>query len=272
MYVASLAHTIAPQSAITLYQVMDDCLEGDVAHLLPALHHFFQRVQRSAGKRGIINMSFGARPLSANAPSAPGNWNGQSAPLALHAFLKFADQHGIVNVASAGNDSHDGNGNSLLPPLPASWPAAFDEIVVGVAATANEVDNGRTCYSNRMDLNQHGIAAPGGGITPNGKQPCAPAAILNLCTVQGQPASQPTRHCLIGMTSQGTYSYLTGTSFGAPIVAGIAALIEGDQLAAVGGIAQQCVPLGNVFGSVQSMPDPHLGKGLVRYRSPYLPC
>lgn len=273
--VASLAQEVAPQSDVSLYRVMNHCGEGTLAHLMPALAHFIDQVTLS-GKHGIINMSLGAA---------------KGKPVILQALLLSAKKKGIVNVAAAGNNSWIANldpqgdpytftvngkdvyTSYISDPVSQTWPALFDS-VTGVAAIADNNQMERSCYSNSVDAN-FGIAAPGGGIEAIDVGACnAEYFIKEYCQAGGVWAKE---HCLIGVDSQGQFKYLAGTSFAAPLVSGIAALIEGDHLALSQprppGLTPICRtnPQHDVYDNPSPTTDRLLGKGIARYIPPQCP-
>jgi subtilisin family serine protease len=116
----------------------------------------------------------------------------------------------MMVVAAAGNNS--ANLDSPEPAnLPANWPSVF-----GVAASTQT--NGRSCFSNRGN-----IAAPGGNgrAGGHGEKQCVPA--------NSSCSGPDCQYSVIGpimKTNKNTgFIYWSGSSFAAPMVAGLAALV-----------------------------------------------
>ena len=137
----------------------------------------------------------------------------------LHAAVLLARDRGVVVVAAAGNDSYVGT-KPLSPHLPAAYPS-----VIGVAAS--NVRRERACFSNWGD-----VSAPGGNgglneelmtkLREHGTKleyfDCLPRS--DKCVGECDDA-------MIGLTHyrHKGYSYWSGTSFSAPLVSGLAALV-----------------------------------------------
>jgi subtilisin family serine protease len=130
--------------------------------------------------------------------------------------LHDASGQGAVIVAAAGNE-HNGEGE----PPPAQLPAAYDFVL---AAEASNEEGKRACFSNRGD-----VRAPGGEGGPVGQDGCA--SVVHKCS------ADCTEKCSDGVIGpvlfppNGNaywpthYGYWSGTSFSAPLVSGLAALV-----------------------------------------------
>lgn len=131
----------------------------------------------------VINTSLGTYP-----PGSP-------SPTALYDAVNYANSHGVLVVASAGNE---GNNNDILPVYPASYGLPN---VISVAATdQNDVMVEFTNFGTSVH-----VAAPGANILSTMGPNLTPA----LCTASEFPG----------------YDYCMGTSMSAPHVAGIAGLL-----------------------------------------------
>jgi hypothetical protein len=144
---------------------------------------------------------------------------------------------------------------------------AYYEAVIGVAA--NNQQGQRSCFSNRGD-----IAAPGGngGVDPqNGDNPCAPrTGNATVAPTPCDPANIGMCHyAIIGPSTLSTttdYGAWSGTSFAAPIAAGVAAqgfhMLVGDQKAVIED--QNLIYCFLVAGAqTGAQPDSALGWGVI---------
>ena len=125
----------------------------------------------------------------------------------------------LVIVAASGND----NTNKL------DYPAAIPEVI---AVGATNMEGFRATYSDygsdALYASKLTVVAPGGDFTPNG-------SFGGVLTTGG--TAQPllmdglniTGHWGRNWDLQGQYRWTTGTSFSAPIVSGVVALIKGED-------------------------------------------
>ncbi|MEZ4590548.1 MAG: S8/S53 family peptidase [Chloroflexota bacterium] len=205
LFVAGLVNAIAPGAEIRLYRVLGPDNRGDLFLLLRELFNFLVETAESNNPATLINMSLGIR--------IPPDWVGASLPKQvemLQLMMQLAHCLNVTVVAAAGNNSARVN----LPEranLPALWPN-----VIGVAAS-NQA-NGRSCFSN-----QGNIAAPGG----DGSSGCQPT--LDACADENCPTGVigPVLRPVAFKNGRGTsnYIYWHGSSFSAPMVTGLAALV-----------------------------------------------
>jgi hypothetical protein len=221
LFVAGLIHAVAPRSEIHLYRVLDEFRMGDLWTLNLALHDFISTTLAAGDKPtgAVINLSLGGHPpqdyerrlaqLMGEAWS-PAQLSRLTRLLllevtSLKTLLSAAQGRGIVVVAAAGNDSY---GQEVIggPQIPAS----FSEFI-GVGSTG--IKGNRACFSNWGDA-----AAPGGDGNATTCQP-----MVDQCS----------DGCEYGLMSLVTvsdvfpmgYAYWAGTSFSAPLVSGLAALV-----------------------------------------------
>lgn len=239
LFVAGLAHAVAPQSEIYLVRVLENDGCGDLFGINEGIQRFISQTLEAKGTlRGtVLNLSLGV-----HTPPSPEKFGLPEEVKSLEYILAEAVSLGAVVVAAAGNDSFD-----KLPPVPPNEmeiPAQYP-FVVGVAASNNENDRG--CFSNRGD-----VAAPGGdGEFADGETPCVLPNCLadpNLCVISLAPNS-PTG-----------YAYWVGTSFATPLVSGQAALL-----------LEEGTPPGQVSDDIQAHaaptpPDLYLGSGIIHVR------
>ena len=217
LFVSGLVHAVAPQSEIYLVRVLDDTAQGDLQTLNGALVNFITHTLAISDTLdgGVINLSLGV-----HSPT------GEALPreiTSLDTILSAARCFGMVVVAASGNDSAE---SSPLPPqIPAGW-----ESTIGVAAS--NIAKQMACFSNAEK-----VLAPGG----DGEQPgCIPALDECVGTEETEVAqaegSCPLALISLSLASDTGYGYWNGTSFSAPLVSGLAALLydqEGETLADV---------------------------------------
>jgi subtilisin family serine protease len=167
----------------------------------------------------------------------------------LQKAVNVAHDRGIVVVAAAGNDSGK-DSIPLSPHLPAAFPS-----VIGVAGS--NINRQRSCFSNWGD-----VSAPAGDGAEN------PELVARLREAYGEKKVQESDcmpvvdkcdgRCAAGLTSlakhlfdgQIGYAHWSGTSFAAPLVSGLAALIQ-DQGAKGVLPPPTWVPPAEVFAAVR---------------------
>jgi subtilisin family serine protease len=209
LFSAGMAHALAPDSDIHLIRVLGNDNQGDLFTLIVALFDFIVAnlpENRPEDIWGIVlNLSLGIR-----VPPDEAGFDLPRNVLALQDLMQAARCLGMVVVAAAGNHS----AKQALPEpanLPANWPS-----VIGVAASTDR--NGRACFSNRGN-----IAAPGGNGRPGGHDEphCVPANK----TCQGPDCQYSVIGPVMKTSKNKGFIYWSGSSFAAPMVAGLAALV-----------------------------------------------
>jgi subtilisin family serine protease len=213
-FIAGLVHALAPGSDIRLVRVLGNDNRGDLFTLLKAIFNFLKeaaddREDRPSGL--VINLSLGVR-----VPPEEARFGLPGAVVALQYLMNASRCLGAVISAAAGNDSAR---NPSLPEaanLPARW-------VSGMGVAASTIDNRRACFSN-----QGRIAAPGGdGRTSDqdADRDCQPRTAD--CLDADCPAAVVGPVILPPYTDETKTAYLfwSGSSFSAPMVSGLAALV-----------------------------------------------
>ncbi len=232
VFVAGLAQRVAPQAELYLARVLDDHGHGDLFSLLQALHDLSGQL---ASTDMVLNLSLGAA-VSVDAMIRAGVWDavrdlyiathenvtGTMMDLlddllkkylyipSLRMLVKRLHDAGVVIIAAAGNESANTYGHR-----PSQIPARYPE-VIGVAASGK---NGLiSCFSNEGD-----VQAPGGSATGPG---CDMRNLGQFCECQGDCRD----YALISIVPRDSdnhsgFAYWRGTSFAAPMVSGLAALI-----------------------------------------------
>jgi subtilisin family serine protease len=205
LFVAGLVHAVAPASDIQLIRVLGDDKRGDLFTLNRALVEFVGSVVPLRPTGIVMNLSLGLR-----IPPEEAGFDLPDQVQSLRDIMAIARCLNIVVVAAAGNNSA-----GAISPEPPNLPAAWSS-VMGV--TASNQANGRACFSNRGD-----VAAPGG----DGRDPvdraghCAP----KLTSCQGPNCAYALIGPVLMPPAETGYTYWTGSSFAAPLVSGLAALV-----------------------------------------------
>lgn len=205
LFAAGITHAVAPAAEVQLIRVLNANNKGTMFSLNQALFDFIRANTTAADQIGVvINLSLGIR-----LPPGEAGFDLPAEVQSLRDLLRLADCAGMVVVAATGNDS----ANLPQPEpahLPANWPA-----IIGVAGSTQE--RGRATFSNRGEL-----AAPAG----NGRYDETTGKFLpanDACTTGDCP------YAIIGpvhKTETNTgFAFWSGTSFAAPMVAGLAALV-----------------------------------------------
>lgn len=263
LFVASLAHVVAPNSEIHLYRVLNDSNKG---YLEPLIANICQAVNEFADKNRqmgmpeenilcglVLNFSMGIYvDEAARQEALDGTKPFNELVPALYCLLKRIYERGGIIVAAVGNDSAQQS-----VPKPAHVPALYP-FVIGVEA--GSMAGRRSCFSNRGD-----VRAPGGDN-------------LNGCTVEPYESlsyEQRKETSVIGFVKEISpvtrYAFWRGTSFAAPMVSGLAALLLEAQKAsgkcdpgrveaiirgtqtAQGAPQSEDTPLINIFEAVSSL-------------------
>jgi len=215
IYVASLVNAVAPSTEIELYRVLNHCGVGDLLTLMNALDQF---IDNNGTQPAVINMSFGA--------VLPQNmlWAEESPKSILENLIEIAKENGIAIVAASGN------GSEYTTPIPAEWPASIPSVL---SVGASDGVKGMSCFSNQGDILAPGGNSPGNlnfkstTDIPNTKTLDGTAMMPTDCKARMDECSENPDMCIIGQNSDGGLSYLKGTSFSSPMVAGIVALAKG---------------------------------------------
>jgi subtilisin family serine protease len=202
LFVAGLAHAVAPASEIYLVRVLENDGCGDLFSISEGIQMFMNQMQQDPDRKGqpiVINLSLGVHK-----PPCPTSFGLPREVVSFQQVISDARKSGAVVVAAAGNSSYD-----KVSPNEMEIPAK-DPGVIGVAASNS--NGGRGCFSNEGD-----VAAPGGdGI--KGKTSCdIPAGVCD----------EDPRYCMVSLIYKpepAGCAYWVGTSFATPLVSGLAAL------------------------------------------------
>lgn len=214
VFAAYMAQAVAPHSKITLYRVLNEYGDGDLATLDESINDFVSAVAPSGP--GVINLSLGLHWYPESVwPDRCGRWRSNlETNEGLDAMLGLMRESGFVVVAAAGNDASNAGPNPrVVPPdSPASSPDA-----IGVAAS-NSVDGGKlACFSN---IGDGLVLAPGGDGRHVSQGKCENP--LGDCDQNPDVCENESLISLMPSSETG-YGYWTGTSFAVPLVSGLAA-------------------------------------------------
>jgi subtilisin family serine protease len=221
LFVAGLIHAVAPGSDIRLIRVLNKYGCGDLFTLNKALYYFIDKMEEERGTLDgtVINLSLGVlKPVSDDAESTDVelmSTDDSTEVLAkdtvesLRAAVLLAHSRGAVVVAAVGNDSY-AEGRLWPPQIPARYP-----FVIGVGGS--NVYRERACFSNWGD-----VSAPSGDARSDGMPgPCERRDVeCSSGDCDGSVIS-----LVWSPDSDEDYAYWRGTSFSAPLVSGLAALV-----------------------------------------------
>jgi thermitase len=171
-------------------EIAADCKSADVANAIRWL------VQDQGVK--IINLSFGGEYPNDRSPD----------PI-LDDAIREAQKAGALVVAGVGNGGKDNKGDRIdadpaTTDTPAFYPACFDG-VLGVGAVNDD--------GTKADFSNFG--------------PCVDLVAPGVSVLTTYDKNDP--YVVDGVTYRPQYTYVRGTSFAAPQVAGVAALIEAQN-------------------------------------------
>ncbi len=256
-FISGLVHALAPGSDIHLVRVLGNDNRGDLFTLLKAVFNFLKESvgdQENQPTGMVINLSLGVRvPPEEAKIGLPG------AVVALQYLMNASRCLGAVICAAAGNNS----AHTPFLPEPANLPARW---VSGMGVAASTIDNRRACFSN-----QGRIAAPGGDGRASKDHPesdCRPR------TADCQGADCPS--AVVGPVilppysdeTRTSYLFWSGSSFSAPLVSGLAALvIQAGQ----GQFTPNEVESLIICGATPTN-DPYLGVGVINVRRTLEDC
>lgn len=211
---------VAPSACVLPVKVLDDTGSGSFADIAEGIRYAVDNGAK------VINMSLGVNARY-----------GMTSDQFVDAALDYAENHNVLVVAAAGNDSSRKN---------VSYPAIYSTVV---AVGATDYANNLAGYSNRgtgLD-----IVAPGGdtSVDLNGDG-------------YGDGILQETFNANATGGAGFGYYFLQGTSMATPHVAGVAALLYANGLNTVNDIRQALFSTTTDLGSANF--DSTYGHGLIQ--------
>jgi subtilisin family serine protease len=205
---------VAPAARVVGVKVLNCLGSGSFADIIAGILY-----AASLDDVDVINMSLGAYfPKSAV--------GGGQLNAAMAKAINWANSHGVLVVSSAGNDGAgpgvgadlDHDGNFVHVPSQAG---------AGIGVWAGDIDGNVAGYSN-FGLTGAWVGAGGGDFTPASSHIPLAGCVLAPDLLHGFITSVCSTHSIF--FGCGPSSYLlggSGTSFSAPLVSGVAALVDG---------------------------------------------
>lgn len=215
IFVAGLIHAVAPAADLELVRVLgNNDGRGTLFDLLTALQEFYDRNgdANTLDLHGtVMNLSVGVHhPLLATFPTLAltDTFGLPDEVLSLKQLLRYGYDHGAIIVAAAGNDFAFGEDDTPW----SETPAAYD-FVISVGGSNH--GGSHSCFSNNGEL----FAPAGDGADSDCSGPSA-----QECHTNPTACVASVIHDDQGATNAG-FGYWVGSSFAAPQVSGLAALI-----------------------------------------------
>lgn len=167
----------------------------------------------------VINMSLGAR-FAKNLPGAA------QLVAALNKAVNFAGSQGVLVVSSAGNNGADLDHDRNVVNVPAQSGS-------GISVWAGDIDGNLAGYSN-FGRSGTWVGAGGGDNTPGSPSVPLAGCVLPAFGHDGIVSVCSTTSLFFGCGGGATVLFNgSGTSFSAPLVAGVAALVDGKASGAL---------------------------------------
>ena len=213
---------IAPEATLIGVKVLHNGT-GSFSAMIAAVLYASTPIAEGGAGANIINLSLGAG-FTKNQPGAASLKN------AIAKAMAFAEQHGVTVIAALGNSAFDldHTANLVFMPAMSTHTIAVSALgPVGWALGATNVDRPAS-YTN-FGQSAVDLAGPGGDFVLPGTALCSKPRVGG-----GPPVVQ---QCwvfdMVMSTVRGTtnsqYSWAAGTSMAGPAVAGVAALIVGQN-------------------------------------------
>jgi len=217
---------VAPKATIIGVKALHNG-SGSFGAVIAAILYASTPLSEGGAGADIINMSLGA-----TFPRGGGNTGAGPLIAALNKAVNFAARNTLV-VSAAGNDATDLDHSGSIISVPAQSGSGIAVSATGPIGYAVGYPNGATNFRRLASYSNFGnsaiwVAAPGGDgvFTPTSQ----------LCSIPRVPSGSVTAPCfafdLIISTVRGpaasttSYGFAAGTSFAAPAVSGVAALIK----------------------------------------------
>jgi len=195
---------VAPNAEIVAVKVLNCRGRGSFGEVIAGILY-------AAGLEevGVINLSLGAY-LPKNLPGSG------RLVAAMNKAVNVANSKGKLVVVAAGNNHRDLDHDGNYTFLPAQSGA-------GISIYATTIDGSLSPYSN-FGKSGTWVGAPGGSY-PNPSEPLPGCSGLHI--IQSLVVGACSTESIFLNCDESSYLYGQGTSFAAPLVAGVAALVDG---------------------------------------------
>jgi subtilisin family serine protease len=234
---------VAPQAQLVMVRVLNDSGSGSFSANLEGI------LYATENGANIINMSLGGYFDRTNPDD-------MSFVDIFQRVVDYAFQRGILLVAAAGNSTEDFNtatspGGSYADSLNA--PAGLHHVLsVGATGPVDQANfNTIAVYSNFGDFGT-AVFAPGG----NSADTVQADLVIGAC-------SSASAFC---PGAENSYLVGDGTSFASPLVAGEAAVVQGQSTTVAGSALETCIATSSIEPN-GTRPDPNYGSGVVNVLS-----
>jgi subtilisin family serine protease len=219
---------IAPKAKLLLVKVLGDGGSGSFSWLIQGIIYATQQ------HADVVNMSLGAAiPRNGKYLDDEGNVVNdtkatQELLVALSKATSYATKNGVTLIASAGNDSNNGNKDKSLVNIPADATG-----VISISATA-PIGWALAPLTTNLDrfasYSNYGtpavtFAAPGGDFAYPGNEIVIFRGVRQYVWALDMVLSTGR----VSATGAGSYTWMAGTSMAAPHATGVAALIIGKN-------------------------------------------
>jgi hypothetical protein len=279
LFVTSIIHRIAPSACFKVFHILNEYGLGSTDRLLSALKSCVELAHdcKGQGKRLVVNMSLYLLIPPDDAPESLWDvWfahHPEDSALAAQDRASLVDklalgvEHyvdllldaGAVVIAAAGNDAlayaSAGHPDHLQPRMPAD----YDKVVCVVAANRE----GKIAeYSNRADVPMKGnCIATWGGEGVVSASPDNRGTVVVPANDDGVVGLFTRRGTVMNEENTTGWVYWSGTSFAAPIISGLAAVLLGDDP-----LLTQRAVMARLYGMAQpsAETDPALGCPYIR--------
>jgi subtilisin family serine protease len=214
---------IAPQATIIGVKVLHGG-SGAFSWVISGIYYAATPIAQGGAGANIINMSLGAFFPQAGPGAA-------LLTVALGRATTYAYQQGVTVIAAAGNNAADLDHTANMVFVPAQSPNVISVSATGPMGWAvGSTDLDRPASYTNYGQSAIDLAATGGDFVLPGNAVCQKprlptGTVTQFCWVFDLVMAP----CRGGPTSNSTYCWAAGTSMASPTVAGVAALVVGQN-------------------------------------------
>jgi subtilisin family serine protease len=222
---------IAPQSKLLLVKVLGDSGSGSFSWLIQGILYATQQ------HADVINMSLGAalphhdKYIDDEGKVVNDTKAIQELLVALSKATSYATKNGVTLIASAGNDSNNGNQDKSLVNIPADATGVISisaTAPIGWALAPLTANLDRFASYSNYGTPAVTFAAPGGDAAYLGKEVVLFRGVTQYVWALDMVMSTG-RVTMVNGVARGSYTWSAGTSMAAPHATGVAALIIGKN-------------------------------------------